>query len=218
MTGQRPSARRRPKSGPTRVARGQSMVEYAMVVPAFLLILLGMLEFGIAFAHHMTMEYSTREGARTGAALAAGSPPFVCTSPDPDLEVDNQVVAAVQRVLTGAGSGIDIDDVGAIRIFKADASGQQVGNSYNLWVPGDGPAVDGVQLLFKKDPSQQNWACSSRDNSAPAGVGSYPDSIGVSITYDYQFVTPLAALLKWAGGGEMHMTDKTVMALNPTPQ
>jgi hypothetical protein len=199
--------------------RGQSLVEYAITVPIFLLILLGMVEFGFAFAHHLTMEYSTREGARTGAALANGSAPFRCSDPgNPDNEVDNQVIAAVQRVLTGAGSQIDIDNVGVIRIFKADATGQQQGNSYNLWVPGDGPAVDGVQLLFKKNASEQHWACSSRDNSAPAGVGSYPDSIGVSIEYDYQFITPLSSLMKIVGGGEMHMTDRTVMALNPTPQ
>ena len=66
-------------------AAGQSLVEYAITVPVFLLILLGMLEFGFAFSHHLTMEYSTREGARTGAALANGSPPVVCSDPgNPD--------------------------------------------------------------------------------------------------------------------------------------
>lgn len=200
---------------------GQSMVEYAITVPVFLLLLLGMMEFGFAFAHHMTMEYATREGARTGAALGAGSPPFVCSDPgNPDNEVDNQIIAAVQRVLTGAGSGVDIDEVRFIRIFDANASGQPISNRINLWVPGDGPAVDGVQLLFKKDPRQQGWPCSAanRDNSAPAAVGSYPDSIGVSLEYYYQFVTPLASLMRITGSAELQMTDRTVMALNPTPQ
>ena len=58
-------------------ARGQAMVEYAVAIPVFLLILLGMLEFGFAFSHHLTMEYATREGARAGAALANGSAPAV---------------------------------------------------------------------------------------------------------------------------------------------
>ena len=75
-----------------------------------------------------------------------------------------------------------------------------------------------MQLAFKKNASEQHWSCASRDNSAPAGVGSYPDSIGVSIEYDYQFITPLASLMKLGGGGTLHMTDRTVMALNPTPQ
>ena len=54
-------------------AGGQGLVEFAMLVPVFLLILLGMLEFGFAFNHNMTLEYATREGARAGAAMANGS-------------------------------------------------------------------------------------------------------------------------------------------------
>lgn len=199
---------------------GQSMVEYAMTVPVFLLILLGMLEFGFAFSHHMTMEYATREGARTGAALANGSPPFACTDPDPDNVIDNQIIAAVQRVLTGAGSQIEIGEIQDIRIYKSTAAGQTQGNNFNLWVPGDGPQVDGIELLFKQDPAQQNWPCTvaNRSNSAPAGVGSYPDSIGVSVSYRYQFVTPLASFIGIVGPPELPMTDRTVMSLNPTPQ
>ena len=41
-----------------------------MIVPLFLLFLLGLLEFGMVFDHVLTISYATREGARTGAALA----------------------------------------------------------------------------------------------------------------------------------------------------
>ena len=66
-------------SGPLRRAgrtdaRGQSMVEFAISVPVFVMLLFGMLEFGFAFNHNLTLEYATREGARTGAALANGTP------------------------------------------------------------------------------------------------------------------------------------------------
>ena len=49
------------------------MVEIAYVVPLFMFILLGILEFGFVFNHHLTLEYATREGARAGAALADGT-------------------------------------------------------------------------------------------------------------------------------------------------
>ena len=42
------------------------MVEFAVIVPVFLLLLMGMLEFGFVFTHNMTLEYATREGARAG--------------------------------------------------------------------------------------------------------------------------------------------------------
>ena len=98
-----------------RGARGQSLVEYAMSVPVFLLILLGMLEFGFAFSHHLTMEYASREGARTGSSLNNGTTQFACNGTD-DQNVDNQVIAAVQRVLTGTGSQVKISQIGQIRI------------------------------------------------------------------------------------------------------
>ena len=53
-------------------SRGQSLVEFSVLVPAFMLLLFGMLEFGFVFTHNLTLEYATREGARTGAALADG--------------------------------------------------------------------------------------------------------------------------------------------------
>ena len=43
-----------------------------MIVPTFLLMLLGLLEFGFLFDQAMTINYATREGARSGAAFAAG--------------------------------------------------------------------------------------------------------------------------------------------------
>ena len=49
--------------------RGQSLVEFAMAVPVFLVILLGMVEMGFAFDHALTINYASREGARMGSAI-----------------------------------------------------------------------------------------------------------------------------------------------------
>jgi hypothetical protein len=184
--------------------RGQAMVEFAIVMPVLLLVLLTVLEFGFAFAHHVTMEYATREGARMGAALANGSVAFDCK------DVDDQIVAAVQRVLTASGSQIDIDQVGEIRIYKADATGAEQG-SVNVWTLGNGgPKVDGVKLLFQKDSG--NWDACTRSNE---GFG-LTDSIGVSLGYRYRYVTPLGNLLGLVGSPSIPMNDRTVMALNPS--
>ncbi len=193
-----------------RRAAGQSMVEYAMTVPVFLLIVLGILEFGLAFSHHLTMEYASREGARTGAALAnVGGPSVPCAN------VDDQVIAAVQRVLVAAGSQLDIDAVDEIHIYQANHPDGIEGSRFNVWSRGTGPIIAGetVPLLFAKVSGQQSWgtAC-SRNN------GANPDSIGVSVTYTYTFVTPLAAILGFfgpGGGATLQMSDRTVMALNP---
>lgn len=178
------------------------MVEFALVLPVFMLILLGIVEFGFAFAHHITMEYATREGARIGAGLANGSPTFDCK------EVDDQVVAAVQRVLTASGSQLDPSQVDEIRIYQANAAGEEAGVT-NVWVPGKGPKVDGAHLLFKYDSG--NWDPCTRSN---AGLG-LTDSIGVALAYDYRYLTPLGSLSGLVGTPVLSMSDRTVMALNP---
>jgi len=192
-----------PRHADRRTARGQSLVEFAVSVPVFILLLFGMLEFGFAFSHNLTLEYATREGARIGAALGPG------TANTPCAQVDNQIVAGVQRVLTSPGSPVVISRVSSIRIYLANASGDPVGSStMNTWVAGSGPTVDGVALIFT--PSTVNWDACGRDN------GSSPDSIGVSVVYSYKLISPLGIFLGMTGTPAFQMSDRTIMALNPS--
>ncbi len=204
-------------------ARGQSLVEFTLVIPLFLLILLAMLEFGFAFNHRMTLEYATREGARAGAAMANGTitdsacvdaagVPRALTAAD----VDPLVIAAVQRVLESPGSMVRLDQIGEVRIYKANASGGEAGPT-NVWVyaKGAGPAVPCMasppNLDFRL--TSGGWSASGRSNGINA------DSIGVSITYTYRFNTPLQGILRFlfgSSGATLPITDRSVMALNPT--
>lgn len=189
-----------------------------MVVVVAMMLLLGMLEFGFIFDHHLSLEYSTREGARLASALANGGGTMGCGSgQSPNAaNVDKQIVAAVQRVLTSPGSPIVESRVTEIRIFEATSAGVQNGSNANVWTynmpsGGGGPTVDGVALDFSQASS--NWSACSRDN------GATPDSIGVSISYQYRLVTPLAGLVGAFGppsSAQITITDKTVMALNPS--
>lgn len=205
--------RHRPRSGGSDA--GQGLVEFAMVVPVFMLLLLGLLEFGFVFDHTMTISYATREGARSGAAFASGNDTtMVCST---STDVDKNIVAAVQRVLEAPGSQVAMDRISEIRIYKATTTGTQSGGNANVWVyaAGAGPVVDGANLDFT--PSQTNWNACTRDNTWSGSAA--PDSLGVSIAYSYRFVTPLSAILGFfgpPGGASLAISDRTVMALNPT--
>jgi hypothetical protein len=185
-----------------------------MIVPVFLLVLLGLLELGLAFDHLITVSYASREGARAGAALADGSKLANCA------DVDRYVISAVERVLTSEGSPVRdrLADVGSIRIFKSNASGGEAG-PVNVWTPsmdasgnGTGPTVDGRALHFAQASS--SWPQCTRRNATAS-----PDSIGISLTYTYRATTPLAGIMRFIGGsgvGNLTMSDRSVMALNPT--
>jgi hypothetical protein len=196
--------------------QGQGLVEFAMVVPVFLLILLGLLEFGFVFDQQLTLEYGTREGARSGAAFGAGNG---ATGTLPCQDVDKNIIAAVQRVLKGTGSRVTLAGSTVIKIYKSTSSGDVSGGSVNTWnyTPGAGPSVDGQALDFS--PTSVNWnACAPRKTVGT--VGSPPDSLGVSINYTYELVTPLAAIMGFFGPdgpATLPISDRTIMALNPTP-
>lgn len=208
---------RRVRSDPSqrRPDRGQSLVEFAMVVPVFMLLLLGMLEFGFVFDQTMTLSYGTREGARTAAALGPGNTTTLpCTTSD---DIDKHIIAAVERVLEGPGSRITLAPSTQVVIYRATTSGTSTGQE-NIWVysPGGGPSVDGQALDFARTGGVGYNAC-TRD--ADGSVASPPDSVGVSVRYIYQFVTPLGAAMRFfgpSGASSLLISDRTVMALNPT--
>jgi hypothetical protein len=203
--------------------RGQGLVEFAALVPVFMLLLLGMLEFGFAFDQNLTLEYATREGARVGSALANGGGDLGCgvgESPNRDT-VDPQIVAAVQRVLVSPGSRVKPAPGMQVQIWKSNATGGVVGGTTNTWTyvgfdgSGNGlgtEVVDGQRIAFVE--TSKNWNACARTNGGTSGV----DSIGVSLVHTYQFQTGLSGILGFFGSSfnQLTMSDKTVMALNPT--
>ena len=113
------------------------------------------------------------------------------------------MIAAVQRVLKSPGSMIDMGQIVDVRIYKAKADGEPGdepgGNVWSTWpsaqaatVPCAWPAqVHG----FPRRPPWDTRPASTRVN------GATPDSIGVSITYTYQFRSALGGILRFFGGG-----------------
>ena len=214
------------KNRPVRDAereRGQGLVEFALVLPMMLLLLVSVAELGIVFGNAQSLGYGSREGARVGSALARGDQSLCPTDPDPLLDrdpsnVDAVLVGAVQRILKSPDSGIKLSKVQEIRIFKATSTGAETPGRVNVWTylgPMLGPDVDpgsGTEYIdFVPDSVQ--WAACDRVNS-----GGDPDSIGVTVRYTYDFVMPLASVLNAVAGGRLQMTlnETTVMALNPT--
>jgi len=189
-----------------------------MVVPMIILIVISVAELGLAFGNTHTLGYGSREGARVGSALATGGVDDCSGGADPSL-VDATLVSAVQRILKSPGSGIDISKVQEIRLFKANAGGTESGGFVNVWqYTGErsGPEVDpgpGVENIDFSLVGANAWPACSRNNSAVV-----PDSLGVTVVYRYDFVTPLPSVLNAITGGaaSLNLSETTVMSLNPS--
>jgi Flp pilus assembly protein TadG len=75
----------------TRSERGQTAVEFALVIPVMLLFLLGIFQIGITYYNNESLDTSARDGARAGA-IHTGSTP---------LQISNFVDAAVRANAVG---------------------------------------------------------------------------------------------------------------------
>src|SRR4030042_2111021 len=85
--------------------RSQSMVEFVLVVPIFLVLVFGIIEFGRGLQAWIPITNAAREGARVGAVYAAAGTAGTPTSPDycsTVREADNSTIAG--RSCPPAGS------------------------------------------------------------------------------------------------------------------
>jgi Flp pilus assembly protein TadG len=69
---------------------GVAAVEFALILPIFLILLLGMMEYGYLYFVHLNMTNAAREGARVGVTQDSGG-------------VVSGATLAAQRYLTAAG-------------------------------------------------------------------------------------------------------------------
>jgi Flp pilus assembly protein TadG len=83
---------------------GQALVEFALIAPLLLLIILGMVEFARAWSAHHVIADAAREGARLSAIFDAS---IDATA------VHDSVVAKLNRAgLNGPSANITVDDSG----------------------------------------------------------------------------------------------------------
>ena len=187
---------------------GQSTTELALVAPILMILVFGLIELAGLLSDSMTMSAASREGARIGGALVNGGGALGCSSgQSPNAAVvDPNIVAAVERVLTGTGAWTTLSDVDEIRIWKATSTGTETSALVNVWTYqlNGGPVVDGQALDFVQQ--SQPWQPCTRNNVTPA------DSIGVTVSYTYRARTPLRFFLPVFN--QFTIRERTVMAQN----
>ncbi|MGQ0848912.1 MAG: TadE/TadG family type IV pilus assembly protein [Actinomycetota bacterium] len=98
--------------------RGANLVEFALVAPFLILLLMGIVEFAWVFAQDLTVKHGAREGARL-AAVAFGADTSalsaetisrmnVSTSPNVALCVDRTLIDDVTKMEPGDGIEVTV--------------------------------------------------------------------------------------------------------------
>lgn len=170
--------------------RGQTLVEFALVLPVFLVILFGVIEFGFVLNAQLGVSFASREAALTAAE--AGS----------DATADCAILRSVQGTITAPA---DRSKVTSVRIYLSKANGTPVTPVKEIvYVRGGSlscPLLDGTPATLPYSYSFGSYTYNTRC-AVLAGCGTRTvDTIGVEITYDYDWKTPLPKLLPLSGPG-----------------
>ncbi len=173
----------------SRNERGATLVEFAVIFPLVIMLVMGIAEFSLAFKDWLTINHASRQGARGGATAAN------------DITADIQVLNAVEEALAGG----DVQSIVNVRVSNPDGAQSTTytytGDPICAWTPCPDPYA-GPNLY---DPPYQppNYLPENRDVTAPQ-----PGRIKVSITLTHEWFTGLFAdTSTW--------TAETIMRLEP---
>lgn len=170
--------------------RGSVVVEAALITPIFIMLLIGVLEFGLAFKDQLAVTSAVRAGAR----MASAEPRISTLAADAAAQVARE------------GSALDMSTVQALWVYKADTSGHPIGagGTFNscgtscikfTWNAGQNQFV----------PSGGSWLASSQN-----ACHGEQDSVGVYLSIRHAGVTR-------AIFDALTLTSHTVMSLEPVP-
>ncbi len=179
-----------------RSERGVTMIESAIATPVVLLLIFGVLEFGLLFKDYLSLANGVRDGARLASALGT------------DVNTDYKVIeSALKRM-----PAVNRNQVRRIVIFKADSADSEVPsacrtasvtnvcNSYS-GADFDRPEEDFHGGLGAPD---RFWRPTSRKDR----LSDPPDYVGVWIEVRHEAATGILPLSK-------DLTEEVVMRIEP---
>jgi len=203
-------------------SRGQALVEFSLVIPIFLVVMMGILEFGFLFNGILSINFATRDAALIAAEAGNG------------VGADCVILEKIEQDVSAPANPANISQV---QIYRTDDNGQAIDTSGNVTTFGSATQAvdtytrtpstpmtctfaDGTQLTVPYTEGTANYPDVSRcpdiqgtTEGCPAGHPGL-DTIGVQVTYSDTWRTPLHNLIGLLGNG-WSVTQSNQMRMEP---
>ena len=166
--------------------RGQSLVEFALILPIFLLVFFGVVEYAFINASIGAFNLAAQDSARYGAIIGPT-----------DLNVDSEMVT--QFILPHV-TGIVMARLVSVEIFHANEAGNCSDGTQTFPCPEED--VYNAQSGVWTD----SWPVSSRNDQLITA-----DYLGVRITYQYTYLTAFIATIS----PQINLTAVSVQRIEP---
>ncbi len=188
-------AQRHATGGLSRVDRaleaGQGLVEFSLVIPIFVALLMGVVEFGFLYNNLLTVQFAARQGV-SAAAQAGGVDGADCS-----------ILNAVEKALTPP---IDRARVEYVEIYQSDAAGDVVPGILNRYLREGALDCPGTGTQPYSLVGEESYPQITRRDALVEGL----DVVGVRVGYQYIGITPVAFGRTWdlADGATLRMEPK----------
>ena len=188
-----------------RRAEGQTLVEFALVFPIFVTLVMGLIEFSFVFNAMLSVNYAARDAAL--AAAEAGD----------TLGADCVVLSAIESAI---GAPTADNRIQLVEIYETTPNGVMFGSPTTYTRTGSQLCtfVDGSTSTVPYTRTGNGYPEANRCNILGGCDVSNPndtvDNIGVRITYTHAWVTPLR---NFVGGGSGGLTfdRSSIMRMEP---
>lgn len=168
--------------------RGVALVEFALILPILLTLIVGIAEFGLAFKDFLSVSNAAREGARVAAS--AGN----------EATADCSVRVHIAESFTA----LTLSQLDRLEIFQSNSSGDPIPGKINTYtyIGGD-PANCSTSWTESVlwDPVTRNTI---------TGPSTQLDIIGIRLIYDHEWITNLGPF-----GGTWQFDQTTITRLEP---
>lgn len=203
-----------------RGAPGQALVEFALAFPVFVILLMGLIEFSFLMHGQLSISYATRDAALIAAEAGNG--------------VGSDCVI-LRKVAQDVTSPADVANISQILIYWTNAAGQPLNTAGGVtafgsanqaadkYVPGsttctfsDGTTLTVPYSLQGAAQYPDSARCNAIRGVAAGCQAGHPglDTIGVQVTYNATWRTPLHGLIGLPGTG-WTLTQSNQMRLEP---
>jgi Flp pilus assembly protein TadG len=184
-----------------RSEKGQAIVEFALLLPVLVLLIVGIVEFALVWNSRNTVLFASRDGsmlAAEGGSLAG---------------TDCVVLKRIESDVVSPSTALRIQGV---TIYWSDRNGDQIGSNQNVYTrTGSTSCVypDGSTITVPYTLTTAAYPESARC-SVLAGCGgthTTVDTIGVRVTYQHFWVT---SFVRFAGNS-VTFTEATITRAEP---
>lgn len=167
-----------------RSEKGQAIVEFAMLLPVLLLLIVGLVEFSFVWNSRNSVLFASRDGSM----LAAEGGSIDGT--------DCVVLARIDSDIVSPASSIRVQQVS---IYWSDRNGDQIGSNQNLYTRSGSTTCDypdGSSITVPYTLTTAGYVESARCNVLAGCGGSHTtvDTIGVRVTYQHFWLTSFARM------------------------